>query len=147
MFSRVHCCLFKSSCESSQLFDHDTTHDPEVTHVFDRNVPLFLDCSSQERVEAIRTVSYKTLWEIITDAKFSVSHEDVSVKLHFLFEDSVPGGIKIGILNYGGSFRQEGLYGTNIMGLRPSFVNEDALVNKVVIVPNTFGNELVKIDA
>ncbi|ONK59859.1 uncharacterized protein A4U43_C08F11690 [Asparagus officinalis] len=71
-------------------FGHDGIHELEVTHVFDLSVPLFLDGISQEKIEAIRMGSYKTLWEIITDAKFSVHHEDVSVKPHFLFEDSVP---------------------------------------------------------
>ncbi|ONK80254.1 uncharacterized protein A4U43_C01F15590 [Asparagus officinalis] len=58
-------------------------------------------------------------------------------------EDSV----KRGILKYGGGFRQEGLFGTNIIGLHPGFVIEDAPVNEIAIVPKTFGNELVKIDA
>ncbi|ONK79975.1 uncharacterized protein A4U43_C01F12430 [Asparagus officinalis] len=58
-------------------------------------------------------------------------------------EDSV----KIGILKHRGGFPQEGLFGTNIIGLRPGFVNKDAPVNIVVVAPNTFGNELAKIDA
>ncbi|ONK60129.1 uncharacterized protein A4U43_C08F14620 [Asparagus officinalis] len=33
---------------------HDGTHDPEVTHVFDGSIPLFLNDNSQERIEAIR---------------------------------------------------------------------------------------------
>ncbi|ONK72580.1 uncharacterized protein A4U43_C04F20890 [Asparagus officinalis] len=57
-------------------------------------------------------------------------------------EDSV----KICILKYVGDFRQEELYRTNIIRLRLGFVNKDVPVNKVAIVPNTFGNELVKID-
>ncbi|ONK78221.1 uncharacterized protein A4U43_C02F15880 [Asparagus officinalis] len=73
-------------------FGHDGTHDPEVTHVFNRNIPLFLDDSSHEWIEVIRMVSYKTLWEIITDAKFSMIYEDMSVKPHFLFGEAVPGG-------------------------------------------------------
>ncbi|ONK72968.1 uncharacterized protein A4U43_C04F25550 [Asparagus officinalis] len=36
--------------------------------------------------------SYETLLEIITDAKFSDPHEDISVKPHFLFADILPGG-------------------------------------------------------
>ncbi|ONK60908.1 uncharacterized protein A4U43_C08F23950 [Asparagus officinalis] len=73
-------------------FGHDGTHDPEVSHVFDENVPLFLEGSSQDRIKTIRTSIYRTLWEIIIDTKFSAPHEDVSVKPHFLFRDSVHGG-------------------------------------------------------
>ncbi|ONK73100.1 uncharacterized protein A4U43_C04F27190 [Asparagus officinalis] len=54
--------------------------------------------------------------------------------------------VKICILKYGRSFRQEGIFGTNIIRLHLGFVNKDALVNEVVVDPNTFGNELV-IDA
>ncbi|ONK68541.1 uncharacterized protein A4U43_C05F13040 [Asparagus officinalis] len=54
---------------------------------------------------------------------------------------------KISILKYGGVFPQERLFGTNIIGLRPSFVNEDMPVNEVNVIPNTFGNDLVKNDA
>ncbi|ONK58322.1 uncharacterized protein A4U43_C09F11010 [Asparagus officinalis] len=36
-------------------FSHDGTHDPEVSHIFKGNVPLFLKGSSQERIETIRT--------------------------------------------------------------------------------------------
>ncbi|ONK56471.1 uncharacterized protein A4U43_C10F9060 [Asparagus officinalis] len=58
-------------------------------------------------------------------------------------EDSV----KVGALKYDGGFHQEGLYGVNIIGRCLGFVNEDALVNEVAIVLNTFRNELAKIDA
>ncbi|ONK55349.1 uncharacterized protein A4U43_UnF4460 [Asparagus officinalis] len=73
-------------------FGHDGAHDPKVMHVFDGSVLLFLDGSSHERIEVIRTGSYNTLREIIIDAKISVPHEDVSVKPHFLFRDGVLGG-------------------------------------------------------
>ncbi|ONK76190.1 uncharacterized protein A4U43_C03F24890 [Asparagus officinalis] len=73
-------------------FGHDMTHDPELSYVFDGNAPLFLEGSSQESNETIRTSNYRTLQEIITDAKFSVPHKDVLGKPHFLFGDSVPGG-------------------------------------------------------
>ncbi|ONK64438.1 uncharacterized protein A4U43_C07F25930 [Asparagus officinalis] len=149
-------------------FHHDGTHDPEVTHVFDGSIPLFLNSNSQERIEAIRMGSYKTLQEIITDAKFSVPHEDgdrrftllvikrqVSLFLQHLVVPRLmlynltnrEDGVKIGILKHGGVFCQEGLFRTNIIGLRPGFVNEDAPVNVVVVIPNTYGNELAKIDA
>ncbi|ONK81464.1 uncharacterized protein A4U43_C01F29410 [Asparagus officinalis] len=55
--------------------------------------------------------------------------------------------VKIGILKHESGFHQEGLFRTNIIGLRPGCVNEDALVNEVDVVPHTFENELVKIDA
>ncbi|ONK78033.1 uncharacterized protein A4U43_C02F13490 [Asparagus officinalis] len=54
---------------------------------------------------------------------------------------------KIVFLKHECDFHQEGLFGINIIGLRPGFVNEDAPVNEVVVVPNTFGNELVKNNA
>ncbi|ONK76068.1 uncharacterized protein A4U43_C03F23550 [Asparagus officinalis] len=56
-------------------------------------------------------------------------------------EDSV----KISILKHGGGFRQEGHFRTNIIGLCPSLVNEDAPVREVAVVLNTLGNELAKI--
>ncbi|ONK80122.1 uncharacterized protein A4U43_C01F14110 [Asparagus officinalis] len=69
-------------------FGHDGSRDPEITHVFDGSVSLFLNGSSEERIEVISTESYNTLREIITDTKFFVPHEDVLVKQHFLFRDS-----------------------------------------------------------
>ncbi|ONK80082.1 uncharacterized protein A4U43_C01F13700 [Asparagus officinalis] len=57
-------------------------------------------------------------------------------------EDSV----KVGSLIHDGDFHQEGLYGDNVIDLCPGFIHEDALVNEVVIVLNTFGNELAKTD-
>ncbi|ONK64193.1 uncharacterized protein A4U43_C07F23070 [Asparagus officinalis] len=88
-------------------FSHDRTHDPEVTYVFDGNILLFLDGSSHERIEVIHMRSYKTLREIITDAKLSVPHEDVLVKPHFLFRDGVPGGNSL--FHYGRNIAKIGL--------------------------------------
>ncbi|ONK61094.1 uncharacterized protein A4U43_C08F26190 [Asparagus officinalis] len=200
MFTNMGQPSLKAHVNRHKHFGHDGTYDIEATHVFDENILLFLDSSSQERIEVICTGSYKNLREIITDVKFSVLHKDVSVKLHFLFGDGVPGSnsffyygeeywyyvqgdcqfallviehqvsflflqhlvvprfmrynltnkedsVKIGILKYEGGFHQEGLFETNIIGLCPGFVNEDAPVNEVVIVPNTFRNDLVKINA
>ncbi|ONK76246.1 uncharacterized protein A4U43_C03F25560 [Asparagus officinalis] len=39
-------------------FGHDGTHDPEVMHIFDGNVSLFLDDSSQERIKVNKTGLY-----------------------------------------------------------------------------------------
>ncbi|ONK55080.1 uncharacterized protein A4U43_UnF7720 [Asparagus officinalis] len=55
--------------------------------------------------------------------------------------------IKIRSLKHRGGFPQEGLFRINIIGLYRGFVNEDALVYEVDVVPNTFGNELIKNDA
>ncbi|ONK58318.1 uncharacterized protein A4U43_C09F10970 [Asparagus officinalis] len=73
-------------------YGHDGTHDPEVVYTFNRNVPLFFEGSSQERIETICLGDYRTLQEIITNEKFLVPHEDISMKPHFLLGDSTPGG-------------------------------------------------------
>ncbi|ONK73343.1 uncharacterized protein A4U43_C04F30020 [Asparagus officinalis] len=155
---------FEAPVDHHNQFSHDGTHDPEVAYTFDGNAPLFFKGSSQEMIETIRFVNNKTLQEIITDANFLVPHEDVSVKLHFLFKDSYPyalpslascaititnseDSVKICSLKHGRCFRQEGLYEVNIIGLCLDFVNEDTPVKEVAIVPNTFGNELTKTEA
>ncbi|ONK73211.1 uncharacterized protein A4U43_C04F28440 [Asparagus officinalis] len=55
--------------------------------------------------------------------------------------------IKVGFLKYNGGFRQEGIYGVNIICLRLGFIHEDAPINEVPIVLNIFRNELVKTNA
>ncbi|ONK63961.1 uncharacterized protein A4U43_C07F20690 [Asparagus officinalis] len=35
-------CLFEGPMDRHNHFGHDGTHDPEVSHVFDENAPLFL---------------------------------------------------------------------------------------------------------
>ncbi|ONK73017.1 uncharacterized protein A4U43_C04F26190 [Asparagus officinalis] len=73
-------------------FGYDGIHDPGVMHIFDGSIPLFLNDSSQERFDAIHIGNYKTLLEIITNVKFFVPPEDISVKQHLLFGDNAPSG-------------------------------------------------------
>ncbi|ONK78339.1 uncharacterized protein A4U43_C02F17510 [Asparagus officinalis] len=43
----------KSPIDHYNHYFHDGTRHPKVTHAFDGNIPLFLEGSSQERIEAI----------------------------------------------------------------------------------------------
>ncbi|ONK68543.1 uncharacterized protein A4U43_C05F13060 [Asparagus officinalis] len=122
----------KATIDHHNHYGHGGTCDLEVTHAFDGNFPLFLEDSSQKIIEVIRSGDYRTLQEIITNAKFSIPDEGDNVK--------------VGSLKYDSGFRQEGLYGDSVTGLCLGFVNEDAPINEIVIVPNTFGNELAKTD-
>lgn len=156
-------------------FGHSGGRDSEAAYVFRGEVPLFAEGSAPGRASVIRAGGYKTLRELITDAKFTVPDESVPMKPALLFGDNVPSGnshlhwgpeywyftlgnrqcalpeierqvsflylqslavprpmrfdlthredsVKIGFLKRGGGFGQEGVYGINIMGLRPGLV-------------------------
>ncbi|ONK58446.1 uncharacterized protein A4U43_C09F12860 [Asparagus officinalis] len=159
--SKNLCFLFESFVDRRNHYGHDGTHDPKVAYAFDGNVRLFLKESGQERIETIRSSDYRTLGALVLYLRRSsllLPMIEIQDSFIFLQRLIVPHfrhynltnrecSIKVGSLKHDGGFHQEVLYRVNIIGVHSGFINEDAPVNEVGVVQNTFGSELAKTDA